>query len=104
MAQPLPGVKPHPRPHPVLSLASTSRGAGAMRSLWIMGAALALAGCNGVTTRADPPRLAEAPLYCYKTLAMNDCYDTPRIGEAYRLMNYYGPPPAERGFFGDGRR
>jgi hypothetical protein len=71
-----------------------------MRSLWMMAAVLALAGC----TKADPPRLAEAPLYCYKTLAMSDCYDTPRTGEAYRLMNYYGPPPAERGFFGDGRR
>ena len=75
-----------------------------MRSLWMVAGMLALAGCNGVTTRADPPSVAEAPLYCYKTLAMNDCYDTPRVGEAYRLMNYYGPPPAERGFFGDGRR
>jgi hypothetical protein len=71
-----------------------------MRSLLMGAAVLALAGC----TKADPPRLAEVPLYCYKTLAMNDCYDTPRIGEAFRLMNYYGPPPAERGFFGDGRR
>ena len=79
-----------------------------MRSVWIIAAGLALAGCTAEgrfeTTRADPPRLAEAPLYCYKTLAATDCYDTPRIGEAYRLMNYYGPPPAERGFFGDGRR
>ena len=78
-----------------------------MRSLWILGATLILSGCTvtGIeTTRADPPRIAELPLYCYKTLAMTDCYDTPRAGEAYRLMNYYGPPPAERGFFGDGRR
>ena len=71
-----------------------------MRGLVMIAAMLALAGC----TRQDPPRLAEAPLYCYKTLAMNDCYDTPRPGEAFRMMNYYGPPPAERGYFGDGRR
>jgi hypothetical protein len=78
-----------------------------MRIVWMLAAMLMLTGCaiTGIeTSRADPPRLAEAPLYCYKTLAMNDCYDTPRVGEAYRLMNYYGPPPAERGFFGAGRR
>ena len=72
-----------------------------MRHVWMMAAVLALAGC----TRVDAPvTVAEAPLYCYKTLAMNDCYATPRPGEAYRFMGNYGPPPAEHGYFGDGKR
>ena len=61
-----------------------------MRSVWMMAAVLALTGCS---VADQPPRIAEAPLYCYKTLAMNGCYDTPATGRSLPPDELLRPAP-----------
>lgn len=34
------------------------------------------------------------PVYCYKSLAGVQCYDTPYHRDERRLVNYYGPDPS----------
>ena len=41
---------------------------------------------------AAPPE----PLYCYETIAEEDCHDRPLEGEGQRLVGYEGPPPPLR--------
>jgi hypothetical protein len=74
--------------------------------------ALGLAGCNGVNmavikepftfelTQDQSPQPLQA-VYCYTNMAHSaDCYDVPLEPEARRLMGYYGPAPAVRGYYG----
>lgn len=43
---------------------------------------------------AEPPTPYNPdPLYCYKTLAGNDCYKKPLQNQETRLESYYGPEP-----------
>ncbi len=60
-----------------------------MRALWIAcGLAVALAAC------AQEKKVAAIPaVYCYKSLAKPDCYDTPQPDDRVGLVGYYGPPP-----------
>ena len=74
--------------------------------------ALGLAGCNGVNMALikepltfeliqDQTPQTQQALYCYNNLAHSpDCYDVPLEPEARRLMGYYGPAPAVRGYYG----
>ena len=41
---------------------------------------------------AEGPR--QETLYCYKTLARNDCYSTPQPGQDYRLTGVFQVPAA----------
>ena len=50
--------------------------------------AVALAAWLGAC--AESPR--QESLYCYKTLARNDCYTTPQDGQAYRLSGVFQVP------------
>ena len=71
-----------------------------------------LGACNGVDMAIikDPmpfevvQNQAPQPLqavYCYNNLGHSpDCYDVPLEPEARRLMQYYGPDPQVRGFYG----
>lgn len=67
-----------------------------------------LTGCNAAFfsdgnpgSHASDYNVAQIPpVYCYNTLGEADCYDEPRETEAYRLINYVGPAPANRGFVG----
>ena len=33
------------------------------------------------------------PVYCYQSLGAVQCFDTPRVRDEKRLVNYYGPAP-----------
>jgi hypothetical protein len=49
----------------------------------------------------QPPTQTLPAVYCYQNLTMSpDCYDRPIAGEERRLMGYYGPEPAQRGYYG----
>ena len=52
------------------------------------GMALALAAWLGAC--AETPK--QETLYCYKTLARNDCYAQPQPGQDYRLTGVYRVP------------
>ena len=52
--------------------------------------ALAMALAAWLGACAESPK--QESLYCYKTLAKNDCYATPQEGQAYRLTGIYQVP------------
>jgi hypothetical protein len=60
----------------------------------------ALAGCGALPdlpwmeSGAPTERTADAPIYCYGTLADPDCYATPQAGWNSRLIGFYGSKPA----------
>lgn len=51
--------------------------------------ALLLAGTLGACAAAPGP---QETLYCYKTLAKNDCYAQPQPGQDYRLTGIHRVP------------
>ena len=53
-----------------------------------MALALVLAGALGACAAPGP----QETLYCYKTLAQNDCYAQPQPGQDYRLTGIYRVP------------
>ena len=74
--------------------------------------AFGLTGCYGVNmagwrsaapfelVQDETPRPLQA-VYCYNNLGHSpDCYDVPIEPEARRLMEYYGPAPQVRGYYG----
>lgn len=69
-----------------------------------------LEGCGGAQWRRSedivesgwaqrPESYSPPPLYCYRTLANNDCYAKPQKGEETRLEAYYGSSPESRDDF-----
>ena len=52
--------------------------------------ALAMALAAWLGACAETPR--QETLYCYKTLARNDCYSVPQRGQEYRLTGVYQVP------------
>jgi hypothetical protein len=73
--------------------------------LWLVTVAvLALAGCQNpwfempfndekyvlASGWYKPRPVVPEPVYCYRTLAKVDCYDTPRPEYGNRLVNYFG--------------
>jgi hypothetical protein len=72
-----------------------------MRGLLVLaGLALVLGGCAR-PARDTPAQVVVLPaVYCYHTLGDADCYEVPLDSEVRRLVNYYGPTPAVRGFSG----
>jgi len=76
-----------------------------MRVFWVVGLAFLITGCSGVREQvedllvvsgvAEPAPQQERPLYCYRTLAEQECHADPLpLRELGRLVEYYGPPPA----------
>jgi hypothetical protein len=74
--------------------------------------AVGLSGCYGVNmagwrssapfevVQDEGPKPQQA-VYCYNNLGHSpDCYDVPLEPEARRLMEYYGPAPEVRGYYG----
>lgn len=51
------------------------------------------AGCNHVD-QYEAAVYDYEPVYCYKTLAGVQCYDTPEHRDERRIVNYYGPHPS----------
>jgi hypothetical protein len=45
---------------------------------------------------AEAPAIPLDSLYCYRTLADEDCYAYPIAGEERRLIGYVGPAPQPR--------
>ncbi len=41
-----------------------------------------------------PQTVVETPLYCYETLAREECYLEPLVGAEARLQGFVGPTPA----------
>ena len=78
--------------------------------LIVLGAGLS--GCNGfnmqvvkndapVQVVAEQQARVQPTVYCYSNLGHSpDCYDVPIEPEVRRLMEYYGPPPVNRGYYG----
>lgn len=74
--------------------------------------AFGLGACNGLNmavikepmpfavTQDQTPQPLQA-VYCYNNLGHSpDCYDVPIEADARRLLNYYGPDPQVRGYYG----
>ena len=55
-----------------------------------LGIALAMALAVWLGACAETPK--QESLYCYKTLAVNDCYAAPQPGQGYRLTGVYQLP------------
>lgn len=40
---------------------------------------------------AEPRIISVAPLYCYQTIGVVDCFERPQVGQEQRLVSYFGP-------------
>lgn len=59
----------------------------------LIAATAVLGACNYVSKYEEAVYDYE-PVYCYKTLAGIQCFDTPNQRDERRLVNYFGPHPS----------
>ncbi len=66
-----------------------------VKILAIAAMALALAACTPLLNPppAPPSAFTADATYCYRTLARNDCYARPQLGEEYRYFGGYSAAP-----------
>ncbi len=40
---------------------------------------------------AEPRIISVAPIYCYQTIGVVDCFERPQLGQEQRMVGYFGP-------------
>lgn len=68
--------------------------------LLLAGSALVLGACARPATDVPAQVVVLPAVYCYHSLGKPDCYEVPIDLEVRRMINYYGPEPAVRGYSG----
>lgn len=53
----------------------------------------AFLGACGYVSKYEQAVYDYEPVYCYQSLGAVQCFDTPRVRDEMRLVNYYGPAP-----------